>query len=566
MSELTVGGVILARLKALGVDYVFVNSGTDFPPVIEGLAQAIELGLDLPKTILVPHEHAAMGMAHGYYLISGRTQAVMLHTNVGLANATTGAINAACEYVPIIMMSGRTPVTEKTRFGARTVPIGWGQEMFDQAALVREACKWEYELRFPEQSVELVDRAWAIANSTPRGPVYLSLPREVLAESQSIKSLQSKCSLSATRISAGEYEMTQLVGWLTDARNPLIIAQRGINNPESYDKFARIVYDWAIPVCNWWANGLAISTEHPCCIGSDPEPWLTKADLIINLHSLAPWWPDQHHVNPNAKIVNIGPDPIFSRFPIRNFQSNLSIACEVSDFIDQLYSKLQKTRTSNALSQETRLKKIIQSSNKRRDLARKGSMAYSGGVITKDFVSNILGQLIRGHDSVVFSELGANLDIIERRHSNSWFQEPYSGGLGWSFPASIGAKLAKPDMLSIAIMGDGSYIFSNPVACHQVTEALQIGVLIIIVNNTEWGAVRKSVEQMYPDGKARKLNTLPLTSLAPSPDFTSIAKASRAWARRVINPEELSPTLEKGINYVIETEQTALIEIIVDKE
>ena len=79
-------------------------------------------------------------------------------------------------------MSGRTPVAESDRFGARTVPIGWGQEMFDQTALVREACKWDYELRLPTRCLRCLDRGWAIANSTPTGPVYLSLPREVLCE------------------------------------------------------------------------------------------------------------------------------------------------------------------------------------------------------------------------------------------------------------------------------------------------------------------------------------------------------------------------------------------------
>ena len=71
---------------------------------------------------------------------------------------------------------------EGGRFGARTVPIGWGQEMHDQTALVREACKWTYELRFPDQLTEVLDRGWTIANSLPRGPVYLSLLREVLCE------------------------------------------------------------------------------------------------------------------------------------------------------------------------------------------------------------------------------------------------------------------------------------------------------------------------------------------------------------------------------------------------
>jgi acetolactate synthase-1/2/3 large subunit len=140
---LNAGAALIARLKALGVDYIFANSGTDFPPIIEGLASANARGLDVPRALTIPHEHAAMGMAHGYYLMSGKAQAVMAHTDVGLANCAIGALNAHVEHVPVLLFSGRTPVTERGRFGSRTVPIGWGQEMRDQTALVREACKWD---------------------------------------------------------------------------------------------------------------------------------------------------------------------------------------------------------------------------------------------------------------------------------------------------------------------------------------------------------------------------------------------------------------------------------------
>ena len=99
------GAAILRRLGVLGIDVVFVNSGTDFPPVIEGFAEAEHAGVPLPKMVLVAHEHVGMGMAHGYWFGSGRPQAVMLHTNVGLANGTIGAINAATDRVPVLMMS-----------------------------------------------------------------------------------------------------------------------------------------------------------------------------------------------------------------------------------------------------------------------------------------------------------------------------------------------------------------------------------------------------------------------------------------------------------------------------
>ena len=108
----TAGAAIFRRLHRLGVDRVFVNSGTDFPPIIEGLAEGEAHGAALPLSIVVPHEHVAVSMAHGHFFATGRPAAVILHTNVGLANGAIGAINAATDHVPMILMSGRTPATE----------------------------------------------------------------------------------------------------------------------------------------------------------------------------------------------------------------------------------------------------------------------------------------------------------------------------------------------------------------------------------------------------------------------------------------------------------------------
>ena len=94
-------------------------------------------------------------------------------------------------------------------------------------------------------------------------------------------------------------------------------------------------------------------------------------------------------------------------------------------------------------------------------------------------------------------------------------------------------KLADPDRLIVATMGDGSYIFANPVACHQIAEAHGIPILVIVLNNGEWGAVRNSVVGLYPDGYAARSNQMPLTGLTPSPDFAAVAKASRAHAETV---------------------------------
>ena len=557
--KITAGGALFTRLKALGVDYVFANSGTDFPPVIEGLAEAQAKDIDLPRALVIPHEHAAMGMAHGYTLMTGRSQAVMLHTNVGLANGVIGAINAACEHIPLLLMSGRTPVMEEGRFGARTVPIAWGQEMRDQAAMIRESCKWEYELRFPEQIAGLLDRAHAIANSTPKGPVYLSLPRETLCEGAPRDGLEDPPTMAPVTGAPDPAALRSAAELLAKAKAPLVIAQRGVGDAETFEAFADWAEDWGIAVCSWWATHLAISTEHPCHVGADPGPWMEKADVVVVLNCLAPWWPDKHKLADGAKVINIGPDPVFSRFPVRNFRSDLTIAGETALTVPALIEAMKPLKRDRDALAARRDRLAGASAENRATLVERATETTRG--ITKAYVSHCLGKALNGVKSSVFSELGTMLGTITREDHKSWFQEPHSGGLGWSFPTALGAQLAEPDRVCVATMGDGSYMFSNPTACHQIAEALELPVLIVILNNEEWGAVRASVTGLYPNGFASRANEMPLTALKPSPDFTNVAAASRAWARKVTDPQELPRVIEQALRVVRENRRVALLDV-----
>src|SRR5256885_10536511 len=105
----------------------------------------------------------------------------MVNVSSGSANALCGVFNAARENVPILFTAGRSPLTEEGLLGARDTYIHWAQEMFDQAGMLRELVKWDYELRNGAQLETVVDRALTVATSPPEGPVYLTLPREVLA-------------------------------------------------------------------------------------------------------------------------------------------------------------------------------------------------------------------------------------------------------------------------------------------------------------------------------------------------------------------------------------------------
>jgi acetolactate synthase-1/2/3 large subunit len=561
-ATITAGGAILARLKVVGVDYIFANSGTDFPPIIEGLAEAAAKDIALPRAVVIPHEHAAMGMAHGYYLATGRAQAVMAHTNVGLANCAIGAINAATEHVPVLLFSGRTPTLEQGRLGARTVPIGWGQEMRDQTALVREATKWDYELRFPEQALEVVDRAYAIACSTPRGPVYVSLPREVLCGPCPSDTLNQPSRMAPVSFGPTSAALEQAAAWLANARSPVIVAQRGAGSAEAFAQLATLADDWGIPVVQYWAVQLAMATDHPMSVGTNPEPWLSDADVILVLDCLAPWSPAVHKPSPGCKVIQAGQDPLYSRFPVRNFQADLSLAGDTADIILGLARAMQPHLASRSEACRARRVRITAASETIRATARQAAeRGGDGEKMSKAWVSLCLSRAIEGRDAAVLSELGCPLDAMTLHAPGSWYQEPHSGGLGWSFPCALGMQLARPDHLVIATMGDGSYMFANPVACHQIAEALNLPVLVLVLNNCEWGAVRNSVLGTYPDGYASRTNQMPLVSLDPTPDFTLVASASRAWTARVDAAAELPSVLAAAIEHVVMTRTQALVEV-----
>src|SRR5215467_12283379 len=148
----TVAAAYLALLAERGVDYLFGNAGTDFAPLIEAYAQAAQTSGRAPRPMLATHENLAVTMAHGYGMVSRRIPAVMVHVSVGTANMVCGAINAARENVAILLTAGRSPLTEGALPRARDCYIHRAEEMFDQAGMLRQVVKWDYDLRYDEQA------------------------------------------------------------------------------------------------------------------------------------------------------------------------------------------------------------------------------------------------------------------------------------------------------------------------------------------------------------------------------------------------------------------------------
>jgi acetolactate synthase I/II/III large subunit len=558
----TAAEAYLVLLKARGIDWLLANAGTDFAPIIEAFSRGAQAGLAMPEPVVVPHENAAVGMAHGYYLVTGRPLAVMVHVNVGTANALMGLLNAARDNIPIFFTSGRTPITDGGRVGARDLPIHWGQEMRDQAGMLREYVKWDYELRYGEQAELIVDRALAIAMSEPRGPVYLSLPREALAAPVEDFSFGKQPVMQAPAAPwPAPAAIEQAADILAAAERPLVVAGRGPSTEQGYAALAAFADRFAIPVAHFWPSRLALATDHPMHVGFDVGPWLADADAVVVLDAMVPWIPKGHTLPAGCGVIQIGPDPLFADLPMRSFPASLAIAADVPAALDALGAALAARGFDQGKAATRRRERIVERNADRQEALHAAIEAGRGAPMSPAWISHCLDRA-KDEDAALFNELACDPAAMTFTRPGCFFSHSLAGGLGWGLPAALGAKLALRDRLVIAAVGDGSYMFANPVACHQVGEALRLPVLTVVFNNGVWNAVRKTTRAVYPDGYAARSNRMPLASLEPAPAYEKIVAASNGYGERVEAAADLPAALERALHAVREEQRQALLNVV----
>jgi len=558
-AHLSAADVILASLRRHGVEFFFANPGTDFPPIVEGFARAKLSGAKVPRPILVPHENLAMAMAHGAYLMTDTPQAVMVHVNVGTANTINLLANAARDRVPLLLMAGRSPIMEKGAFGARSRPIHWAQEMFDQAGMVREFVKWDYELRNPAQAGAVVARAVEVAMASPRGPVYLTLPREPLSAAADSDSFEAPRQAPSSA-HPDPALIDRLADWLLAAERPLLIASSLGRRGEDVEELGRIAERFAVPVVVHTPRFLCLPTDHPLHHGFDPHPLLADSDLIVVVEADVPWMPSMRGPAPAARVVHIGEDPAYLRYPMRSYPSHLSIAACAGAALRALSAALeQRATTDGGRLPQRRAWGVARAASLRREA--QASLAADAPHVSPTYLSRCVGE-IAGPDGLIFNEYQLRLEHCARTQPASYFALSPAGGLGWSVGAALGAKLAAPDRFVMAVIGDGGMIFANPTACHWVAEAHQLPIAVVIFNNARYGAVRNATMAMFAAGAAGRENGAGLAELSPSPSFERYAEAHGAFAARVEHPAELASTLLAARDAVLKQRRHALVNVI----
>ena len=554
----------LELLAARGVEYFFGNAGTDFAPIIEAYAKRGAQGQLLPRPLTVPHETPAVAMAHGYAMVTGRPQTVMVHVIVGAANAASGIMNAARSNVPMLFTAGRNPITEAGFPGSRSRQIHWAQESFDQGALLREFVKWDYELRNFAQLETVVDRALAITQAEPQGPVYLTLPREVLAERhETFEYSDPSRAPRPSAVLAAPEAIDEAAALLAAARNPIVIVKAAGRDPLAVVPLVTLAETIGAPVFDQFHTYVNFPQDHPLHVGFDATPYLDQADLIVAIESDAPWFPHLKAPHPEARIIQVGVDPLFSRYPIRGFAADVALAGTPRLTLAALAQAAGKLVDQRAVD-ERRGKWTAEHRRTREAWAARAQAVASDRPIDMAWLSKCVGDLV-DERTIMVNEYDLDSTQACFRAPGTYFNSPPAAALGWGLGAALGAKLAAPDRTVICCVGDGSYIFGAPTAAHFVSRAYDLPVLFVVFNNRAWNAVKRAVKGLAPDGWTTKTGTIPMSDLEPAPDYELVCQASGGHGERVEDPAKLPDALARTLKIVRDEKRQALLNVICKK-
>ncbi len=547
----------MRALIAHGVECLFMNPGTDTIPIQEALSKLEQLGEPVPRTVLCLFELVALAAAHGYYQATGRPQAVLVHVDVGTQNLGGMLHNAQRGRAAVLIAAGRTPyTTDSSQRGTRDTYIHWLQEQFDQHGIVRNFVKWDYELRRPEQMGEVIARALQIAASDPPGPVYLTLPREVLMTEVGEVKQPAPALTAPARLGAGDPDaLRDVARHLVRSERPIVLTSTSGRTRQGFEALVKLATLLALPVVER-RERTNFPTSHPLHQGFLPGPFVEAADVILVVDSDVPYIPTQVTPRSDATIVQIDVDPIKERIPLWSFPLTSAIRADSARALELVAGYAAELLTDGDKARiETRRAELTARHNERRAARKASAQAMqTTRPLTAEWLGYCIGQLQREAPECVFvdeslTSHGAVWNHVDTDEPGTMFG---SGGssLGWGLGAALGIKLARPDRPVVLVVGDGSFIFGEPLAAIWASQMNQAPILAIVFNNGAYNANKAPLISAYPKGYSVQGRHFVGTDLAPSPRYDLLAAVVGAVGERVEDPVEVLPALRRGLDHV----------------
>lgn len=547
-----VSDVIVAAMAAGGIDHLFFTSGAELVFYQEAIAKARADGSPAPRLIVMTHEHAALNAALGYAMVSGKPAATCAHVDAGTLNYG-GAIHSAWRSgLPVLITAGGGPTAYagSTRGARDSGGHIWMQSPPDQNGIVRQYVKWDHRLAQHENAGLIVSRALQMAQSVPRGPVYLTIPKEVALISLDGASFPTAEQLGIARLPPPACDaLAPLVERLVAAERPVAIVAASGQDPESVAPLVALCESLGVGVVEATPRpALSFPFRHPL---RQPPSALREADVVLVIEAPVPWIPGPEAPTDDAFVAVIGADAAFSKIPVHDFTANVRLVAEPCAAIEAIVAVVQKTlRPVDEVRIAERRKRLSQATEARRTaLVASATSSLSSGSIDSLAIVHELAKLLTPEMIVVDETLppatAGMTDLFPLSRPGSYFGNPGTSG-GWGPGAAFGAKLAAPERDVVLITGDGFYQYGTASNAIWSARHYRAPFLTVIWQNRSYSTGTSRLRSTYPDSYAARAG-YEGGLFDPPVDFAREAEAAGGYGETVATPSALPLALQRTL-------------------
>ena len=544
----TTGAEILVEaLVYEGVDTIFGYPGGAVLHIYDELWRARER----ITHYLVRHEQGAVHMAEGYARATGRVGVVLVTSGPGATNAVTGIANAYMDSTPLVVITGQVP---KHLIGTDAF-----QEV-DTVGITRPCVKHNYLVREARDLAGVVREAFHLARSGRPGPVVIDIPKDVSAARANHSRLDHiSFPFSATPAPINRQRVERAFAAIRDAKRPVLYVGGGIANSGADEALRRFAETLRLPVAPTLMGLGGFPSSHPLCLGMLGMHGTYAANMAVSecdlLVALGVRFDDRvtgklATFAPHARVIHVDIDPANIG---KNVAPALALAGDVKQAVEQF---LELARECGEVEQSIETRETWW--ERIRAWQRSQPLRYDGSQqqIKPQSVIRELHQLTRG-DAIITTDVGQHQMWVAQFYPFTKTRQLItSGGLGtmgFGLPAAIGAQLARPNELVVAVVGDGGFQMTN----QELATAVQyeLPVKVVVMNNGYLGMVRQWQEMFYD-------RTYSEVDISVAPDFVKLAEAYGAAGFRAERPAELRQALTAALNH----KGVAVIDVAVAKE
>jgi benzoylformate decarboxylase len=549
MNRITGRSAFLALLKDEGITHLFGNPGTTELPIMHALKDHPDL-----TYVMAMQESLVVAIADGFSRASGRLVACNVHVAPGLGNAMGSLYNASFTGTPMILTAG-----QQEQGHGLTEPLLYGPLVRMAEPLV----KWAIEVTRLEDLPRIVRRAAKIATTPPTGPVFISLPGDILNAEAGIE--LGRSTRIDTRVRPSDEALQALTARILKAERPVIIAGDEIVKSDALQEAALLAATLGAPAFQQSAPyGAHFLSESPCFMGAlsrlqtHVREVLSAFDLMIVLGA-----------DPLRMSVHSEVDPLPAGLPIlqiglvewdlaKNYGAEIAIKADVKESLRVLIPALKAAGGAALEAQAGRGITALASKNwtaRRATVIEQISKARDRSPIDPDYLALQVVEAMPDHAILVDEGLTSSRQILALRpHRDRYgYHALASGGIGWGLPASVGVSLANPDRPVVCFSGDGSAMYSIQAlwtAAHH-----ELPLTVVIVNNGGYRIIKQRLLAFHGDD-----HYVGMDFIDPKVDFAGLAKSLGLEAMRISDPGELRSALSSAFS----RPGTKLIEVMVD--